>query len=280
MDGACSVGDFAYTETGAGIRKHDFNMSLKQIKKLKIIVAGNSVALRVRPPEEHPGNENYSVLLEKKLQNSLDDRIVLIENRSSGALTIPEALNQADKLINDFPDYYILNFGVVDASSREIPQWYYKRINKKAKSTFEYLLAAVHGNLLKKYRPFFVMIRGKRSWVSTKKFRKCFSTLIGTLVKETNARIIALPINPANNRVEQELPGSRDKQLIYNRIIQEACNKYKQIFLDTTDFIEERHYPDGVHYSAVGHELLAEKLKDIILKDRKPSSSRAISREN
>ncbi len=244
-------------------------MALSQIKKLKIVVAGNSVALRVRPPEEYPGNENYSMLLEKNLQESLQNHIILVENRSSGALTIPEAVNQTDELINDFPDFYILNFGVVDASTREIPQWLYKRVNKKAKSTFEYLLAAVHGNIFRKNRPFFVKIRGKRSWVSKKKFRKYLSLMIETLKKETNARIIALPINPANDRVEQELPGSREKQLIYNRCIQEICNKHDQIFVNTTDFIEEKHYPDGVHYSAEGHELMAEKLTEVILNENK-----------
>ena len=109
-------------------------------------------------------------------------------------------------------------------------------------------------------------LRGKRSWISRKKFKKYFSELVQTLSKETNAKIIAIPINPANQRVEKQLPGSLKKHLEYNTIIKEIIKDHSQEILNTDFLQSEIHYPDGVHYSLEGHQIVAKEISKIILK--------------
>lgn len=234
------------------------------MNRLKIIVVGNSVAMRVRPPVKFPANKNYSVILQNLLENELDDLYVQVENKAKGAYLITDVLSDIDSLVHEFPHYYILNFGVVDASTREIPHWFYKFVNNPVKNRFEYFCSGIHAHLFMKHRPFFVKLRRKKSWVSENDFAKYFELLITTLIKETNARIISLPINPANKRVEKQLPGSNEKHLKYNEHIKNITIKHGQFFVDTTAFISQQDYPDGVHYSDNGHQLIASKLKELI----------------
>ena len=239
------------------------------MNRLKIIVVGNSVSMRVRPPTPFPTNQNYSVLLQGLLENDLDNFYIQVDNKAKGALLIRDVLCCTDMLVREFPQYYILNFGVVDASTREVPYWFYQYTNKIVKNKFEYFFSGLHAHLFMKHRPFFVNLRRRKSWVSENDFVKYFALLISTLLKETNARIISLPINPANERVEKLLPGSRKKHLRYNEHIKNITIKHSQLFMDTNTFINQQDYPDGVHYSHSGHQLIASKLRDLIINDLK-----------
>lgn len=237
---------------------------------LRIIVIGNSVAMRIRPPSQFPVNKNYSMLLQNLLENELDNSLVQVDNMATGGSLVRDVVRDIDVYVNKFPQYYILNVGVNDASTREIPHWFNKYVNSPIKNNFEYLCSGLHANIFKKHRPFFVKLRGHKSWVSEYDFAEQFELLIATLLKETNARIISLPINPANDRVEKQLPGSYEKHLKYNENIKNITSKYNQIFIDTTTFIKKQDYPDGVHYSKTGHELIAAQLKELIISELKP----------
>lgn len=171
------------------------------MEDIKITIIGNSVALRVRPPLKHPENKNYTQFLEEILQENIQDKIILINNLSFGAVTIKNTYLKIDKLISFFPHYYIINIGVVDASTREIPLWYYKITNSKKDTFFVNICKALYRNCLIKIRPILVNIRGRRSWIISKKIKKLFNILIYTLLKETNAKIITISINLADRRI-------------------------------------------------------------------------------
>lgn len=236
------------------------------MKNLNITIIGNSVALRVRPPKQYPDNENYTKLLEKELNTQLPSHNIRLINKAVGASTTYDVIQKIDEYINTFPDFYILNLGVVDASTREIPRWLNQWINSKKKNLILFLVRALFNHLIKRYRPFFVKLRGKKSWISKKNFKKYFSELVHTLTKETNAKIIAIPINPANQRVEKQLPGSLKKHQEYNTIIEKIIKDHSQKILNTDFLKSETHYPDGVHYSSEGHQVVAKEISKIILK--------------
>ena len=161
-------------------------------------------------------------------------------------------------------NFFIVNFGVVDASTREIPLWFYRLAQSKNDRLLNKLSNAIYRNILIKVRPCLVKLRGKRSWISKKRFEKYFDFLVDRLLKETNARIISLPINLANNRVEKALPGSLKKHKEYNKIIREKTLQRKQNFVDLSFLNSEEHYPDGVHFSAAGHKLAADEIFKVI----------------
>lgn len=225
----------------------------------KICIIGNSVALRVRPPVNFPNNKNYSQLL----RESLDENCAVV-NLAYGASTVKEVYKKIDTYIREFPDYYIINLGVVDASTREVPLWFYRLSTQKSLNAIFVLFALLYRNIISKFRRVLVNIRGRRSWVAQKEFREYFDLIVKTLVKETNAKIIVLNINEANNRVEAELPGSLKKHKKYNAVMNEIAGKYNQIFVDTNKLIKHEDYPDGVHFSVSGHKKIFNNLFSII----------------
>lgn len=230
------------------------------MKRLKCTVIGNSVALRVRPNQPLPQNLNYSQILESLLTEEFTSPGILVENKSYGAYTVHNAINNIDTYIQTFPDFFIVNFGVVDASTREIPLWFYRLAQSKKDRLINKISSAVYRNIFMKFRPNLVKLRGKRSWISKKKFTEYYDYLLKQLLKETNAHIIALPVNIANDRVEKELPGSLKKHKQYNAIIKKIVEKYNQSSIDLSFLNSEEHYPDGVHYSLKGHHIVAEEL--------------------
>ena len=235
------------------------------MKNFKIAILGNSVALRVRPPLKAPDNINYGKIMEMLLLNKLPDLNVMVENKAKGASTIVNLIQDIDNQLNSFPDFFILNFGVVDSCTREVPKWFYDLQDKKTDNLLRIIAASVYSRIFQKNRPFFVRIRGKRSWISYRKYKKYFTRALTILTKETNAKIIVLAINLANNRVEKEPPGSKNNQIKFNRLMEEVAINNGHFFIDTSDLISNLHYPDGVHFSKQGHEIIAERIVNIIL---------------
>lgn len=235
------------------------------MKKLSITIIGNSVALRVRPAKDYPNNLNYSQLLQKNIEAKLLDSVVYINNLSKGASTINEFYFKYDELIRTFPDFYILNLGVVDASTRDVPLWFNKIVNSKRKNLIIFLANALYNNLIKKHRSLFVNLRFKKSWISKSSYKKYFDSLVHLLLKETNSQIIILPINIGNERIERELPGTQENHIAYNKVMKEIAQKHNQSFVDLSDLKSEQHYPDGVHYSTEGHKIVADRIVKIII---------------
>lgn len=240
---------------------------------LHIAVVGNSVAMRVRPPEQPPDNRNYTVLLREAEAETGGCKVTMnVTNWSSGGATIREIHKSLNDIIRLFPDFYVLNLGVVDASTRDIPRWFFNIINSTNPSRFHRVMKFIHGGLITRFRRPLVLIRGKRSWVSHREFNQLYALLIERLLKETNATIIGLSINLANERVERALPGSRSNHEKYNRIIEHNMQHSRCIYLDLEDFNTEIHFPDGVHFSAEGHRLVADRIiKSIKTFQRKDS---------
>ncbi len=225
--------------------------------KRNICIIGNSVALRVRPIEKYPNNLNYSQILQKKFS---------VSNLALGAQTVKELYKDLDIYIREFPDLYIINIGVVDSSTREVPLWFYRLATKKSLNPFYVFLELFYRNIIAKIRNPLVKLRGKSSWISKKKFEKYFELIVSNLLKETNAKLIILSINEANNRIESQLPGSKNNHKIYNDIIKNITNKYSQTFIDTNKIISSTDYPDGVHFSSSGHKKIVEEINSVISK--------------
>lgn len=228
---------------------------------MKIVIVGNSVALRVRPPQSYPGSGNYSYLLQKKIGTN-----GTVENLSIGATTVSNWLEEVDTVINKFADVYIINVGVVDATTREVPLWFYRLANKKSEKFGSRILKGLYRGAIAKNRKILAKIRGNRSWISKKRFTKEFDQLLQLIIKDTNAKIITLSINPANDRIEGQLPGSKRNQLEFNQIIKTLTQKHQQTFIDLSDINAATHYPDGVHYNGKGHQEVAERLFNAISK--------------
>jgi len=230
---------------------------------MKITILGNSVSLRNRPVEKYPNNKNYGMLLEEMLSKK---HVVTVTNKGIGRATITDINERIDDHINEFPDYYILNIGVCDAATRPIPLWFATIINNNKDSFLKSVFSSLYYRFIRGNSAFFVRLRGKRSWVSEKKFREQFEYLVSELSKDTNARILILSINKGNDRVENIVPDSGRNYNSYNSIMKDMSDKYKQVYVDTTDMSDVEYYPDGTHFNIAGNKEIANRLYNIIIK--------------
>ncbi len=234
------------------------------MENLKIAIVGNSLGLRVRPPEKFPYNKNYGVILEELLQKRYPQKVVWVENLSMGRATILDTWANIDNILNAFPNYYIINLGVTDASTREIPLWYSNIINSRRPSWLRTLFMGFYLFVIKRIRPQLVLLRGKRPWISKRRFAKHFEKLIKFLKKETNAKIIIISINKAGKRIEKLLPGSSQNYLLYNKIIKNIALKHGALYLDSMSVVPEEYLPDGIHLSIEGNKIIAEEIFKLI----------------
>ncbi len=234
------------------------------MENLKITIFGSSVALRIRPIETYPKNKNYGKILEEKLSEKYQDKCIFVQNFGFSRATIREISSKVESYITTYPDYFILNIGVPDASTREIPYWFAQILNSQKDFLFKKIFSFIHTKFIKKHNSFFVKLRLKRPWISKKEFRKTYSEIIKFIKKDTNAQIINLSINPPNERVEKIIPGTSSNYAIYNNIIKEVSEDNACFFLDLNDLSSETDYPDGIHYNVSGHEKVAAKILKII----------------
>lgn len=235
----------------------------------KITIIGNSVALRKRPPVPLPYNLTYGELLERNL-NKIVLKPFQVNNIAKQRNHLKDILSNLDSYVQTFPDFYILNIGIVEATTRDIPLWLsdIKDLQEKQFKVTSRLVNFLYNELIKQHRSFFVKIRGKRSWYSKKAFEKYYDLLISRLKKETNAKLILLQINGPSKRLESLAPGTNKNIIEFNKRINTLGNIHHIPVITTEHLVEEVIFPDGVHYSTEGHKIIAEKIIKYILKNQ------------
>ncbi len=234
------------------------------MKNIKISIIGCSVAIRVRPPVSL-NNKNYGQILSESLSEKYDNHCISIVNRGLTRATVKDIYpHKMDNFISDYPDYFILNIGIPDASTREMPRFISNLLTYKSNLQFVIILHFLYSKLIQPYIKFFVLLRGKRTWVNEKEFEKIYGKIIEYIQKETNANIIILPINNPSQRIENKLPGTIKNVKRYNEIIKDLSQKYNTSIVDISDLEQTEHFPDGVHYSIEGHKIISNKILDFI----------------
>ena len=227
---------------------------------MRVLIIGNSVALRVRPTIDRPNNLTYTHHLYNYLNQSEHIKNAKVINLATGGDTINDIYEKFDHYIRSYPDIIIINLGVVDASTREIPRWFFNIINNKRDSLFRRMLKDFYNGLIKKIRRPLVFLRLKKTWICKKRFKRLFRKLILDLKKETNADVIVLPINPGNFRIERQIPGSLKNYIEYSRIMQDISEENNAHFLIPQGLEGKTDFPDGIHFSSTGHKKIANQL--------------------
>jgi len=225
----------------------------------KIVIVGNSVALRNRPHVKEQ-SKNYGQLIQKSLNEGKSDEIIQVENIAFGRATMRDLHIVQDRVINTFGDLYVINIGVSDAATREMPRWFADKLNQR-KQTFGVKVAkGIEATFVRPMRSFLVKLRGKRSWTSKKKFNQLFTELVYRIQHNTSGKVIVLSMSPPDDRVEKSVPGTAKKYKEYNEVLKDICKNKEIEYLNLDELTPEPHYPDGTHYSEVGNAAVAELL--------------------
>jgi lysophospholipase L1-like esterase len=226
----------------------------------KIIIVGNSVALRIRPPRQNENDLSYAEILDNSLSNAL------VINRAVGSTIMPHESIWIDEMVGYHAKCYILNYGIVDACSRSVPRWMWNFINNDNphRGIILKLLRFLCSIFEKKFRRSLTVIRGKRPWTNRAAFAYKYEKMLKLIQKDSTAQIICIGINRPSSRVERILPGSIRNVQRYNEVIRQLANKYNSDYVETFYDFDESFVPDGVHYNAEGHRKLAGMLLEVI----------------
>ena len=238
----------------------DSNEKVVLSDTLKITIIGSSVSLRIRPNLPAGEGLNFGQIVEQSLAS---DKQVLVTNLGLSRMLITEIDYNLDQYIRTFPDLFIINIGAVDAPNREIPRWFSNYIFKRKSRTSFKFFNWFHKKIIKRVRTVLVRIRMRSPWVTSKSFLQNFDSVITTLQKETNARIIVLGINNGNENIDRVLPGSSKNYIKYNDNLKSLARNKGVQFLDVSNLISNEYFPDGVHYNQEGHEIIAKRIIEL-----------------
>jgi lysophospholipase L1-like esterase len=233
------------------------------MKIQKIVIVGNSVALRNRP-HNNLTSKNYGQIIEKTLNERKQDGIIQVNNLAFTRATMYDLHKVYPQIINNFGNLYIINIGTSDAASREIPRWFADFLFSNKRNVFNKIMKGFHHYFIKPQRKLFVKLRGKRAWTSAKVFKQEYSKLIYEIQHNTNGKVICISNNLPNERIEKEVPGSYKNYQKFNTIIQSICKDKGATYINLDDLIAEKHYPDGTHFSEEGNKEIANRLLKII----------------
>ena len=191
-----------------------------------------------------------------------------MDNLSFTRATVYDLHKIYDQVINRFGDVYVINIGVSDAATREIPRWFADFLFSKKRSLTAKILKGFHLYFIKPNRRLLVKLRGKRSWTSAKVFKKEYEQLVHEIQHNTSGKIICLSLNLPNERIEHQVPGSTKQYKKFNQIIKNICLEKNSFYISLDDLNPEIHYPDGTHFSEEGNKVVATKILSLI-KDKK-----------
>lgn len=227
---------------------------------MRILIIGDSVAIRIRPPRKIIDELTYSEIVAKERPQDI------VQNEALGSTVVPFKMEEIDKIINKQPDIIIINWGIVDACTRPVSRSLYTFLNTQnpSSSLFITVIKKAFNLTEKKFRRELTLLRGKRSWTSAKAFQTKYMRLIQHLQKDTRSQIICLSINETNSRVENFLPGSKNNIILFNSIIKKLTIAHSINYLDTSKIVSIEEIPDGIHFNAEGHRKIGEAILKVI----------------
>jgi hypothetical protein len=239
--------------------------------RMKICILGNSVSLRMRPARNISTDLTYSEILEARGHS--------VKNVSKAGVMLNEAFAYLDdEVISFFPDLVIIHFGVVEVSYRQTVRWlnnfviqnyYLNRVFSRSfrldslSWRFASLFIRAANFVTHRVASFFEF---KWQWFPTKDFLAVLRSTIDVILKETGATVFLVGISHRGLRVEKTLQGSAEEITAANEIVQRLSPSYgrRVQYLDPNRFLQlgaaDDLIPDGVHFSARGHRLMADEI--------------------
>lgn len=200
------------------------------------------------------------------IRNQYSESVVNID--AYGGRLLQSITNNPDVLLSQFHDVIVLNFGIVDLSSRPIRRNLYNWLYYKQPRT---VIGKISKDSIRKFTGWFhkplLFFRFKRAWVNKKIFVTSLVTLVETIQNKSNSKVIVLGVNQPGKRIESILPGTTKKVEYANKEIKEKMKLMNIDFIDTFDLIEEENMPDGIHFNQAGHKIIFEKIHQILDKN-------------
>ncbi len=246
---------------------------------VRVVVAGNSVALHVAPRRDERDSGTYADHLRRRLE-PLGGAVVNVACRSN--LVDEDDLEFMANCQRNDPDVVILQYGINEAAPRILPRplWMWLK-GPQSFGIAKSVLRKVEGGL----EPRLIHWGRAGGWIGPKRFEELLRYKIRIVLKESAAVPMVLNIGPTTPDLERVLPGVTASVHHYNEIMGRLCRDEGAVLVDLHALVREQGLsiqPDGVHLTAEGHrcvcDLLWERLRERF-PDLPPCLDRTLSDE-
>ena len=200
----------------------------------------------------------------------------------AGVLLAEAFATLEDDVISDFPDCVIISYGVVEEGLRQTVRWvnnrtitnYYLNSVFDRRCVFGSAPARLTGLVLRvmngAIRCVAVALGFRCHWMSVPWFLDVLERTIARVLGETSARVVVIGISPCSPRIEQRARGSSEAIAVANSVLAALCERAGErvTFVDPAGALGgaplEGMVPDGIHFSAEGHRLVASALRPLL----------------
>lgn len=245
---------------------------------LRVLVVGSSTTYMVVPARRAPQDGSYP----QHLRLGLHERGVPVEvsllSRWFGR--VDEFLSEFQPAIRDrLPDVVVLDLGFAECQSRVLPNVVARHFLTWDRSSHPVALAyrrVVASRLWRVLRALQRRLTGRSPlWLSRLapgRFVHDTRRLVDLVRTETGAAVVLLGVEVPGSRVEGWMPGIVARAAHYDELLRQLAADlddpavtYVSKAADTLLHPPDELLPDGLHRTAAGHRLLAERLVDPVL---------------
>lgn len=235
--------------------------------KKRVAIIGDSTCEWIRPYRNDIDELTYTELLMQ------DENNLTVDIYIRPGMTSHEALVLVWKeLMGKFYDYYIFSFGINDCTPRSYPKlladYYNKTLipNGFLHKVYFFIYRVFTSTKVQKVCS---KLNISRPWVALPYFENNIDKIIEILNKETDSKLIFLALPQTSQRVSSILYNINNLILEYNKIFK--VKESEDILIVDLDTLFKKDYnlyiPEGIHYSAEGHQSIYHKILSWINRD-------------
>jgi lysophospholipase L1-like esterase len=239
----------------------------------KVCILGNSISLLLCPPRKLVDDKTYHEHLE-----AMGYRVI---NASKQSVMLKDVYRYLeDEVIRYFPEYIIINMGIVEATFRTKSRWLHNYVSENAWNNniinIGYCSKMGRGlrRIAKKlYRPLgnlLYFFHLKWRFMPPRQFQHALRDIVRKLIDRCPVKkVIILGMLPISKELERIVPGTRQSVAEYNLLMERTTKEFKNVvFVSMADLFVDKELPvatiDSIHYTAAGHEKVAKRLAAII----------------
>jgi lysophospholipase L1-like esterase len=240
---------------------------------LRVVVVGSSVGYYIRPKREVLAERTYGEHLERELERR--GVPTLVTNSSRWTSLIRDANREIEELVlTHVPDVVVANYGILECEPATIPlallRWLFTHGPSQSLPA-RVVRRALAPPLLRAYitlSPRVLRAMRLPARMGSKRFARELAQFVDLVHRERGGLVVLLGIGPPGDRLEEVLPGTRDNAARYTEIIRSVAGARAGTRFIEVDALETNGrdvVPDGIHFSARGHEALGRAIADEVI---------------